>query len=255
MAKAERAHAAYTLANEPSAPMPDPAVSAELSVIVRVHTDHCFLQPDAFWNPSRTHAGRFEDIKLRFAGTAPLRPALLPHHNGMRRIHFRHVVFEPLTEENAYTEEELKLPAQYRTEAWPVDSTAARTALNSIKDTHRTRALQAYDMHGALIPPSEYMKMLRGAVCLVRFNVASYLFGQVPKHRHTFVADVTYMRVLVPPTAPSVPVSPRKRGVHARDPFAALLSRLERPLVTSEHHKQRDIKSLNHAIACLESTE
>ncbi|EMD30832.1 hypothetical protein CERSUDRAFT_100948 [Gelatoporia subvermispora B] len=239
LAEAERAHAAYTLQKNPSLPMPDPADSMELSVIVRVQTDNCFLQADAFWNPNRTHAGRFEDIKLRFAGVAPLRPDLLradfdaaynnlewlmsqvenpstdrqglvANENGVRHINFRHVVFEPLTDDNAYTPEELALPAQYRTEAWPVESTVTRTARDAIKDTHRTRALQAYDMHGALIPPANYMKMLRGAVCLVRFNVAAYLFGQVPKHRHTFVADVTYMRVLMPPTAPSVPVSPRK---------------------------------------------
>ena len=111
------------------------------------------------------------------------------------------------------------MPDAYRVEGWPVSSTAARTALNALKDTHRTRPLQAYDMHGALIAPYDYMKRLRGAVCVVRFSLAAYLFGQVPKHRHTFVADVTYMRVLVPPTAPSVPSSPRKSRVHARDPF------------------------------------
>ncbi|OCH84055.1 hypothetical protein OBBRIDRAFT_453582 [Obba rivulosa] len=136
---------------------------------------------------------------------------------------FRHAVFKPLTDANAYTEDELALASQYCMEGWCVGSTAARTALNTIRESHRTRPLQAYDMHGALIPPSEYVQKLRGAVVVVRFNVATYVFGQVPKHRHRFVGDVTYIRVLVPPTAPSAPVSPRKRNVHARDPFAALL--------------------------------
>lgn len=107
-------------------------------------------------------------------------------------------------------------------EGWPVTSAVARTAINAIRDTHRPRPLQAYNMHGVLIPPSEYARRLGGAVAIVRFNVTAYAFGTVPKHRNTFVGDLTYVRVLVPP-APVGPVSPRKKNVHARDPFAALL--------------------------------
>ncbi|OCH83900.1 hypothetical protein OBBRIDRAFT_799538, partial [Obba rivulosa] len=132
---------------------------------------------------------------------------LLSSENGSRHMMFRHVVFEPLTDTNAYMEDELALVSQYRMEGWRVGSTAARTALNTIREFHRTRPLQAYDMHGALIPPSEYVQKLRRAVVVVRFNVAVYVFGQVPKHRHRFVGDVMYIHVLVPPTAPSAPVS------------------------------------------------
>ncbi|EMD35467.1 hypothetical protein CERSUDRAFT_75057 [Gelatoporia subvermispora B] len=252
LTKAQKAHAEYTLQNDASLPTPEPAESAEFTVVVRIHTENCFLQPDTAWNPARTHAGLFEDIKLRFTGVSPLRPdglvdnfesaynntewlmsqipeatkehqGLLSGENGLRRLMFRHVLFEPLTEANTYSEQELALPPVYRTEGWPVVSPTSQAALQAIRDTHRTRPLQAYDMHGALIPPGEYMSKLRGAVAVVRFNMAAYVFGQVPKHRHTFVGDVTYIRVLVPPTAPSVPVSPWKRNVHARDPFSDLL--------------------------------
>ncbi|OCH88803.1 hypothetical protein OBBRIDRAFT_836312 [Obba rivulosa] len=140
-----------------------------------------------------------------------------------RTIQFRHAVFERLTDENGYTDDKLKMPAEFRMEGWPVSSMQARNVLREIKDTHRTRALPVYDMHGVPIPPLAYTKMLRGALVVVRFNMVAYTFGKIPKHRQTFCADVTYIRVLVPPTAPSVPVSPRKRVMYPRDPFAALL--------------------------------
>ncbi|OCH88605.1 hypothetical protein OBBRIDRAFT_795075, partial [Obba rivulosa] len=107
---------------------------------------------------------------------------LLSSENGSRCMMFRHAVFEPLTDANAYMEDELALVSQYCIEGW-----------------------HAYDMHGALIPPSEYVQKLRGAVVVVCFNVAVYVFGQVPKHRHRFIGDIMYIHVLVPPTAPSAP--------------------------------------------------
>ncbi|OCH84310.1 hypothetical protein OBBRIDRAFT_891875 [Obba rivulosa] len=174
-AEAERAHAEYTLLDNASLRAPDPAESADLSIIVRIHPENCFLQADGYWNPTRPHASSFEQTKLRFCGVAPSRPAvlrddfdaaysnlewlmgqvqhptkkrqgLLSSENGLWRIQFRHAIFEPLTEDNAYTPEELTLPAQYRIEGWPVSTTAARTALNGMHETHRTRPLQAYDM-------------------------------------------------------------------------------------------------------------
>ncbi|OCH86571.1 hypothetical protein OBBRIDRAFT_806695 [Obba rivulosa] len=251
VAQAQEALAAYTLQNDPRLPVPDPAESVELTVIVRINPDNCFVQADSYWT-SESVSGAFEKIKLRFQGVAPTRPeqlrqdfanvctnleevmnavqdgsdskeGLLSGERGACAIHFRHAVFERLNDENGYTEDDMKMPAMYRMDGWPVSSREARLALQDIRDTHRPRPLPAYDMHGALIPPTDYTKMLRGALAIVRFNVVAYTFGKPPKHRQTFCADVTYVRVLVPPTAPSLPVSPRKRRVHARDPFAALL--------------------------------
>ncbi|OCH84914.1 hypothetical protein OBBRIDRAFT_798669 [Obba rivulosa] len=102
---------------------------------------------------------------------------LLSSENGSRRMMFRHAVFEPLTYTNVYTEDELALASQYHMKGWHVGSTAARIALNTIHKSHCTQSLQAYDMHGALIPPSEYVQKLCGAVVVVCFNVATYVFG------------------------------------------------------------------------------
>ncbi|OCH93423.1 hypothetical protein OBBRIDRAFT_859612 [Obba rivulosa] len=126
---------------------------------------------DTVYNNLEQLMGQVQQLTKKHQG-------LLSSENGLRRIQFRHAIFEPLTEGNAYTAEELALPREVRIEGWPVSTAAVRTALNSM------RRHTVYDMHGVLIPPSEYMTRLRGAVTIVRFNLAAYTFGQLPDHRH-----------------------------------------------------------------------
>lgn len=115
----------------------------------------------------------------------------------------------------------LSLPREFTIEAWPVESEAARKELQAIKAaaTHDIIPLPAYDVNGKLIRPQDYRHLLAGAVVEVHFTLTHWTIasrrGDPPAD--TYVADVQYMRVLVP--AP--PSLPRKRCISLTDPLSS----------------------------------
>ncbi|OCH94198.1 hypothetical protein OBBRIDRAFT_801376 [Obba rivulosa] len=185
---AEEALAMYALNDNRAEHLPDPANSVELTAIVCINPENCFVQADSYWT-SEASSRPLEKAKLRFQGTMPTRPhilqqdfeqvcrnlewlmseadnatesleGLLGMDGRARTIQFWHAVFEQLTDENGYMDNELKMPTEFCMEGWLVSSMQARNTLRKIKDTHRTQALPAYDMHGVPIPPLAYTKML-----------------------------------------------------------------------------------------------
>jgi hypothetical protein len=98
---------------------------------------------------------------------------------------------------------------------WPVKYPAAQEALHNMDSTHRVNPMAAYDIHGSLIPPTQYASVLTGAV--VRASVTMSHWHIAKDSRDTYTADVLSLRVIVPApvlapkVTPSSSTSPRKR--------------------------------------------
>jgi hypothetical protein len=80
-------------------------------------------------------------------------------------------------------------------ENWPVWHPEARKELARLKDTHVVEPIPAYDFAGNLIPPTEYERMLKGAIVRLHFRLVHWHING----RHIFNTVVEQMRVLVPP--------------------------------------------------------
>ncbi|OCH88802.1 hypothetical protein OBBRIDRAFT_836311 [Obba rivulosa] len=76
MRDVEEALAMYALNDNCTERLPDPADSAELTAIVRINPENCFMQADSYWT-SEASSGPLEKAKLRFQGTMPTRPHIL----------------------------------------------------------------------------------------------------------------------------------------------------------------------------------
>ncbi|KAI0652109.1 hypothetical protein C8Q79DRAFT_78997 [Trametes meyenii] len=120
--------------------------------------------------------------------------AAFPH------MRLRHVVFEAKTEsledevEGLYAEDTV-LTKDFTIDGWPTSSVGAAAALAEISSTHVTRPLPAFTADGTLIPPSQYVAMLRGATVMVRFSATHYCIGDAMK-KHVFCFDVDYIKIL-----------------------------------------------------------
>jgi hypothetical protein len=80
-----------------------------------------------------------------------------------------------------------------------------------MEKTHHVNYLHAFNMHGRLIQPSEYCKVLQGALIQMHFTMTHWYIG-AKGQRHmsdVCVADIYSMCVLTPPKATG-PVTPRK---------------------------------------------
>lgn len=103
---------------------------------------------------------------------------------------------------------------------WPAEHDEARKALKEMISTHRVRPLQAFDVKAQIIKPSEYRKRLQGAMVLAGFTVTHYSIGA--KHDKeaidTYVADIAFIRVLIPPQ-PTAPVTPKRKRTSMVDPY------------------------------------
>jgi hypothetical protein len=101
-------------------------------------------------------------------------------------------------------------------ENWPTSNTTASQALSELETTHRVIPIPAYDMHGALIWPSQYPKFLQNAVAEFRFTLTHWSIGGKDGGVDAYTADIVDILVLIPP--PPTVVSPRKRKVAAHHP-------------------------------------
>ena len=100
----------------------------------------------------------------------------------------------------------------YSRVGWPTYYDSAKAALTLMEKTHHVNYLQVFNMHGRLIQPSEYCKVLQDALVQMHFMMIHWYFG--PKGQwhafDVFVADIYTMWVLTPPKATG-PMMPRKR--------------------------------------------
>ena len=115
---------------------------------------------------------------------------------------------------------------------YPVTDDIARNALQRMVSMHVVELMQANDADGKLIAPADYQDSLAGAVAWVRFTLQKYTFrdaGAGSKPKDTFVADITSVRVIIPPSQPIPSSSPstespvrspkKRRVVYKTDPL------------------------------------
>jgi hypothetical protein len=100
---------------------------------------------------------------------------------------------------------------------WPVIHPEAEEARQDMLTSHRVIALPAYDIRGDLIQPKHYKDALAGALVRINFKLSHwYINAHGGKDAfHSFVADVTAIRVLVEPTMNKMTT---KRKTGKRDP-------------------------------------
>jgi hypothetical protein len=110
-------------------------------------------------------------------------------------------------------------------EDYPTTTDDVRDALHDLISTHIVNLMQARDMDGNLIMPTDYATALRGACAWVRFTLEKFKFrAEQNRTRDTYVADVVSVNVI---TKPEVIIetpqpSPKKqRVVKCKNPLAA----------------------------------
>jgi len=105
-----------------------------------------------------------------------------------------------------------ELPKQFTIAGWPTYYDSVKAALTLMEKTHCVNYLQAFDMHGRLIQPSEYRKVLQGTLIQMHFTMTHwYIRPKGQQHMSdVFVADIYSMCVFTPPKAIG-PVTHRKR--------------------------------------------
>ncbi|KAL1947153.1 hypothetical protein VTO73DRAFT_14114 [Trametes versicolor] len=208
---------------------------SSFTMIANIAPDLCFLQPDGNWKA--TAVKTFAETTLAFALVAPdahfngasddyhlaaenlnlfIRGKVHPQAGGppqgakfpdasFAHIRLRHAVFESVsTEGNA---EDAPLGEQFSIAKWPTSTTVTQAALQSIKESHRTRPLPAFDVNGVLIEPKSYVEKLRGATVLAKFNILHYNIGtsrtgqrgNAREIKDVFCLDVEYLRVIIAP--------------------------------------------------------
>jgi len=231
-------------------PPPEPE-HALLSAVVQITHEDFWMMSCGRWKGPTTVCREFADVKLTCTGTAPndsvfrrdfptvlanlnhlmalsstgfsLKKGLMvPSRGRTQKIRLRHVLFEPGTSESLDTDErnsDTAVMPEYKIQNWPTISGEAKWALESMHDTHRVLPLQAYSLHGDLIPPSQYQTQLKGATVQVHFILRHWSIAARygAPGSDTYVADVISMRILVPPK----PQTRRavRRQLFRRDPM------------------------------------
>jgi len=107
------------------------------------------------------------------------------------------------------------LTPEFSLQNWPADSPKVQPYLEELKvaNSYRPIPLPAYDLGGDLIRPGVYRDMLQGATVAIKFALCHYGIGEVDG----YAADITYIRVLVPPPVRN---TPRKRNTRLTDPIS-----------------------------------
>ncbi|KAJ7141097.1 hypothetical protein C8R44DRAFT_762714 [Mycena epipterygia] len=206
---------------------------AALTFVATISPDDFWLTPCGYWKGPSRYVPTLADLKLNCRLVAPTEPfaedfktvvknlksliadieikgndkqGIFDKESAIDRIRVRHVVFEPLGDDDDL--------GGFRLRDWPVRHEAARIALHGMVETHRVFPIAAYNMDGDLIPPSKYASALKGAV--VRATISMEHWDIAADKKDVYTADIISFRVLVP--APP-PASPRKRKqVAAKDP-------------------------------------
>ncbi|KAJ3511696.1 hypothetical protein NLJ89_g3949 [Agrocybe chaxingu] len=223
----------------------------ELSIVVKITPEDFWMVSCGMWKGPTSMCQSFADMKLTCTGIAPddgifrddfktvldnlgwvMKQKETPDHPEKRglliprgtssKIKFRHVLFEATagTSTNEADDDGDDLGDEFKIKNWPAVHVAARDALRDMVNTHRVNPIPAYDVHGTLLPPSTYRSALEGSVARIHFNLRHWAFPATSssKASNTFVADITYMRVLIPPKVNVT--SPRKRKVSRKDSHA-----------------------------------
>ncbi|KAF7362487.1 hypothetical protein MVEN_00596400 [Mycena venus] len=193
---------------------------ASLLLVAKVSPDDCWLTPCGSWKGPTAITPTFADLKLNCRLVAPEDPTFAndfrvvlrnletlisrvetkgyervgvfdPKERPKTSIKLRHVVFEEkdLTDGNEEGN-------AFQLRDWPAKSLAAQNALESMDSTHRVNPIRTYDIGGNLIPPSQYMSTLQGAVVRVEITISHW--GISKGSRDAYAADIDTLRVIVP---------------------------------------------------------
>ena len=87
-----------------------------------------------------------------------------------------------------------------------------------MQNTHRVLPLNAYDINGDLIPPTDYKSKIQGALVRLEFSMMHWTIWKGKKATDTFVANIVSLQVLDEPK-PLLKLSPSKGLVRNRDPL------------------------------------
>ncbi|KAI0633922.1 hypothetical protein C8Q77DRAFT_1036223, partial [Trametes polyzona] len=207
---------------------PTPAV---LSTVFQITSDDFFLTSDGgYRGPTRFHPSLAE-VKPTCTGTIPpldpfrtdfaraldnlrwlqdqiatptfhlKRGVLVERPHQSPKLKVCHVLFEVNTCSDSASQP--TLPPEWSLDHWPVSSDAARAELAAIKDAGQLDIvpLPAYNVEGNLIRPQDYRTALMGAIVEVHFTLTHWTISARASEEpaDVYVADIQYMRVLVPP--------------------------------------------------------
>lgn len=107
----------------------------------------------------------------------------------------------------------LDIPEDFRIENWPCIYDAGREAIKEIFETHCVLPVPAYDTKARLIEPTQYSRVLKDAVAVIRFSLKHWAINSVD----TYVADIINVQIVIPPNLSELD-SPRKRKIALKDP-------------------------------------
>ncbi|KAK6996625.1 hypothetical protein R3P38DRAFT_3221693 [Favolaschia claudopus] len=205
--------------------------AATLTFVAAVSDRNCFLTPCGNWKGPTNLLPSLADVKLGCELVAPHNtafagdfPRVIRNLESLARlvtnkkhdskgildwrskprecIQVRHCVFQT-KDEDAYEDSDLK--------KWPVKNHEAGIALQSMRNTHVVNELPAYDIHRHLIPPSEHMKALGGAIVRVAISLRHWSIDKQAKDVYT--ADIVSLSVIGSASGP------KKRRAPAFDPW------------------------------------
>ncbi|TFK80706.1 hypothetical protein K466DRAFT_503415 [Polyporus arcularius HHB13444] len=223
---------------------------ADLAIVGNISDEDFFFTADAGWRPGAMFAPSLEDSRASASLGAPdvalfaadfpealeniryLQNVVAPGTTSCRgpftgpdeapRVKIRHIFFEVCSMYSfCFTEyHQPILGPEFQIDNWPAYSKEGQAAVERMArlGTHKVIPLPAYDMHGDLINPRFYRARLQGALVELHFSLTHWRIGSKKESSKVdvFVAELDYLRVLVPPKP--TPVTPRKRKVSAVDP-------------------------------------
>ncbi|KAG6371125.1 hypothetical protein JVT61DRAFT_9885 [Boletus reticuloceps] len=112
------------------------------------------------------------------------------------RLKFRHILFENTREDDL----EMTVALTH----WPVQTEAARRALDCMGEAFQAIPLPAYDINDVLIEPAPYHQRLAGCLAQIDFQLSHIAFAS----KDTFTADIYNICILIPSPSQRIP---RKR--------------------------------------------
>ncbi|KAK7063905.1 hypothetical protein R3P38DRAFT_2821118 [Favolaschia claudopus] len=208
--------------------------AAKLSFVAKISAKNCFLTPCGNWKGEAAYLPTLADVKLAcelvaphdtpFADDFPMVIRNLESLTSMaanenhtpkgildwnsqskRTIKVRHRLFEEKGDGDV-DDSDLK--------QWPVKSPEAKEALRKMEKTHIVQKLAAYDIYKRRIPPSEYMRALRGAV--VRVVISLHHWKIDKRAEDVYTADIVSLSVIRAATPSVIQGSPSKKGSPAK---------------------------------------
>ncbi|THH28459.1 hypothetical protein EUX98_g5725 [Antrodiella citrinella] len=228
--------------------------SAVFSIICCIHPSS-YVAPDAHWRASNRFNSKFEKAKLSFILckppgfpdftrdfdqaynllaniiTAAHTPSVSKHDGVLHPIsdseiglQARHLIFRPESSLAEGTVNPSELSDEFTIDGYPLDDNidaadAMRALDRRTKQRLEINPLTAYDDEGHTLLPSDYTDSLPNAVVALSF-VLSKNFIATNEKKDVFTADVSHIRIVLPPYDVEPIIPPLKHiPIAAKDNF------------------------------------